>query len=131
MLVLWDGWCVALCCIVLDCRVLRCFCFGRWVEVETCMEVRVLAKVQQFEVFKFPHFGDPISGFLGLAGVGSNFLRKGTAETRLFGEGKCCIFREDDLDRGWCNIHGGAGVGCSTFGLRLRAAKGVVASLCE
>ena len=37
---------------------------------------------------------------LDLAGVGSRFFGKGTAETRLFGEGKCCIFRWVDLDRG-------------------------------
>ena len=43
--------------------------------------------------------------------MGSNFWGKGTAETRLFGEGKCCIFRWVDLDRGWCNIHDGVGVG--------------------
>ena len=49
---------------------------------------------------------------------GSTFLGKGTAETRLFGEGKVVEFRKVHLDRGWCNIQhrlGWGGVGCLGF----------------
>ena len=48
-------------------------------------------------------------GILDLWGGRSTFLGKGTAETRLFGEGNCVFFRQVGLDRGWCNIQSGVG----------------------
>ena len=71
-------------------------------------------------------------GLLDLAGIriwwewGSTFWRKGTAETRLFGEGKVVKIRNVHLDRGWCNIQhrlGWGGVGCWVSNLLLKTKR--------
>ena len=57
---------------------------------------------------------------------GSTFFGKGTAETRLFGEGKVVKFRKVHLDRGWCNIQhrlGWGGVGSWFSNLLLKTKR--------